>query len=216
RALGPLEIGAACELIRQVALGLQYIHAQGVVHRDIKPSNLMLDSQGRVKILDLGLAQIGPWQQGSDDFTTVGQLMGTLDYMAPEQSESGQRADYRSDLYSLGATLYRLLCGHAPHAVTPHLSPLEKLRLLATCEPPKLATLRPDAPAELCHLVEQLLARDPAARPAGAASVAERLAPLCRAESLPGLLDRARVQIREVPEPADAVQRGFAPATTKW
>ncbi len=203
RTLGPLEIGAACELIRQVAIGLEYVHAQGVVHRDIKPSNLMLDSQGRVKILDLGLAQIGPWQQGSDEFTTVGQLMGTLDYMAPEQSESSQRADYRSDLYSLGATLYRLLCGHAPHAVTPHLSPLEKLRLLATSEPPKLATLRPDAPARLCQLVEQLLARDPAARPAGAAIVAEQLAPLCQAQALVGLLDRARVRLREVPEQED-------------
>jgi len=103
RALGLLEIGAACALVRQVALGLQYIHAQGVVHRDIKSSNLMLDSQGRVKILDLGLAQIGPWQQGSDDFTTVGQLLGTLDYMAPEQSESSQRADTTAAIVQFGS-----------------------------------------------------------------------------------------------------------------
>ena len=92
------------------------------------------------------------------------------------------------------------------------MSPLEKLRLLATSEPPKLATLRPDAPAELCKLVEQLLARDPAARPAGAAIVAERLAPLCRAETLPGLLDRAHVQIRDMPEPADEVDALPLPA----
>jgi serine/threonine protein kinase len=138
RALGRLPIAEACELIRQAALGLEYVHAQGVVHRDIKPSNLMLDRQGRIKILDLGLAQLGPWQQSVDEYTTVGQLIGTLDYMAPEQSDSGRRADYRSDLYSLGATLYRLLCGRAPYAITPHLSPLEKLRLLASSDPPRM------------------------------------------------------------------------------
>jgi serine/threonine protein kinase len=199
RAVGPLQIREACDLVRQAALGLEYVHAQGVVHRDIKPSNLMLDCQGRVKILDLGLAQLGPWQQPVDEYTTVGQLMGTLDYMAPEQSESGGRTDYHSDLYSLGATLYRLLCGRAPYAVTRHLSPLEKLRLLASSEPAKLTTLRPDAPPELCELVDQLLARDPAERPAGAALVAQRLAALSDGATVASLLDQARERLAQEP-----------------
>ena len=199
RAVGPLPIGEACELIRQAAIGLDYAHSRGVVHRDVKPSNLMLDRQGRVKILDLGLAQLGPWQQPVDEGTTVGQLMGTLDYMAPEQAESGQPTDYRADLYSLGATLFRLLCGRAPHAVTPHLSPLEKLRLLATSEPPKLVTLRTGAPPELCRLVDQLLSRSPADRPGSAAVVAERLQPLCEGAATAALLDRARERLVDQP-----------------
>lgn len=212
RALGPLPIPEACELIRQAALGLQHVHAQGVVHRDIKPSNLMLDRQGRVKILDLGLAQLGTWQQPVDEFTTVGQLMGTLDYMAPEQAESGQRSDYRSDLYSLGATLYRLLCGHAPYAVTPHLSPLEKLRLLAGTDAPKLATLRPDAPPQLCALVDQMLARSPAERPAGAAIVAQQLEPLSQTAATAPLVEQARERLNDQPTEQDEPHDDLMPA----
>ncbi|MCC6511347.1 MAG: serine/threonine protein kinase [Pirellulaceae bacterium] len=98
RLADSLSIADACELMRQAALGLSYAHAQGVVHRDIKPSNLMLDTAGRVKILDFGLAQLSLWEDAACELTTVGQLMGTLDYMAPEQAERSGPVDYRADL----------------------------------------------------------------------------------------------------------------------
>lgn len=188
RAMGQVQLADACELIRQVALGLSHAHAEGIVHRDIKPSNLMLNRRGQVKILDFGLARLGPWNEESAELTTVGQLMGTLDYMAPEQAERAESVDYRADLYSLGATLFRLLCGRAPLAASPVQSPLAKLRLLATEEPPKLSTLRPGAPQELTQLVAEMLSRDPSDRPASAAHVAERLEPFCQSHDLGSLL----------------------------
>ncbi len=191
RWTGPLSIADTCCLMHSVALGLSHAHAAGIVHRDIKPSNLMLSRTGQVKILDFGLAQISLWDEASAELTTVGQLMGTIDYMAPEQAERADTVDYRADLYSLGATMFKLLCGRAPLAATPDLSPLTKLRLLATSQSPSLNTLRPDAPAALVQLVSSLLARDPAARPASAAHVAEMLAEFTAGSDLPKLMKRA-------------------------
>ncbi|MFK7738073.1 MAG: protein kinase [Pirellulaceae bacterium] len=175
KATGPLPIADACELIRQIAMGLSHAHAEGIVHRDIKPSNLMLSKNGAVKILDFGLARLGPWDEASAELTTVGQLMGTLDYMAPEQAERAESVDYRADMYSLGATLFRLLCGRPPLAAAPDLSPLAKLRLLATHEPPALRSLREEVPQRLSDLLSKMLARDPADRPPSATHVAEQL-----------------------------------------
>ncbi len=189
-----LRIADACELIRQTALGLAHAHEKGIVHRDIKPSNVMLDRTGKVRILDFGLAQIGFWESGSAEITTVGQLMGTLDYMAPEQAERGGAVDYRADLYSLGATLFRLITGRPPLAPAPNLTPLEKLRLLATHKAPKLQSLRPDAPKELSDIVDAMLARDPALRPASATHAAELLEPFCTETDLVGLLERSHNQ----------------------
>ncbi len=169
----------ACEIVRQTATGLSHAHAMGIVHRDIKPSNLMLSSQGLVKILDFGLARHSLWDEASAELTTVGQLMGTLDYMAPEQVDRPEGVDYRADLYSLGATLFRLLCGHAPLAVAPNMSPLTKLRMLATQEAARLSTLRADVPEALSQLVASMLTRNPDERPASAAHVAELLKPFC-------------------------------------
>lgn len=192
RHLGKLPVSEACELARQTALGLSHAHAEGIVHRDIKPSNLMLDETGHVKILDFGLAQLSFWDEAAVELTTVGQLMGTLDYMAPEQAERCGSVDYRVDLYGLGAMLFRLLCGRAPLAATPNQSPLEKLQLLARHQAPRLDTLRPDAPAELVDLVAELLAREPQDRPASAAHVAERLSGLADSADLGGLLAKAQ------------------------
>lgn len=192
RAEEKLSIADACEMARQAAVGLAHAHEKGIVHRDVKPSNLMLDASGQVRILDFGLAQIGFWESGSAEITTVGQLMGTLDYMAPEQAERGGAVDYRADLYSLGATLFRLLTGRAPLAAAPNLTPLEKLRLLATHRPPKLRSLRPDAPEALSQIVDAMLAREPAQRPASAIHAAELLEPFGNQSDLVGLLQRAR------------------------
>ena len=193
RGVGPLPCGDACKVAHTVALGLAYAHAEGIVHRDIKPSNVMLSRSGQVKILDFGLAQTELWEEASAELTTVGQLMGTLDYMAPEQAEKANGVDYRADLYSLGATLFRLLVGRAPLAATPNLSPLAKLRLLATSDPPSLGVLRPDLPKPLVDLVDRLLHRDPSARPASAAHVAEALEPLSEGADLEELVRQAEL-----------------------
>ncbi|MFO1000834.1 MAG: serine/threonine-protein kinase [Planctomycetaceae bacterium] len=201
RLMGRLPVADACELIRQVAMGLSCAHAEGVVHRDVKPSNLMLDESGRIRILDFGLAQLSVWDEASVDLTTVGQLMGTLDYMAPEQAELSGSVDYRADLYALGATLFRLLCGRPPLAAAPNQSPLEKLRLLATQQPPKLDTLCPESPTELVRLVASLLSRNPQDRPASAAHVAEQLAPFAEGSGLVELLEQAKQRAASAPEP---------------
>lgn len=200
RLMGRLPVAEACELIRQASLGLSCAHAEGVVHRDIKPSNLMLDDLGRIRILDFGLAQWTVWDEASVDLTTVGQLMGTLDYMAPEQAEAIGAVDYRADLYALGATLFRLLCGRAPLAAAPNQSPLEKLRLLSNHQPPKLSTLCPEAPEELVKLVASLLSRSPSDRPASAAHVAEQLAPFAEGAKLVELLQQAKEKAAASPE----------------
>lgn len=189
---GKLTIADACEVIRQVALGLSHAHAEGIVHRDVKPSNVMISSSGEAKILDFGLARIAPWDEMSAELTSVGQLMGTLDYMAPEQAERAESVDYRADLYALGATLFKLLCGRPPLAASPDLSPLAKLRLLASKQrPPQLHTIRQDAPAQLSTLLEQLLAYNADDRPASAAHVAEQLAPLCQGSNLKELVSKS-------------------------
>ncbi len=191
RAVGPLSIADACAIGQAMALGLDHAHAAGIVHRDIKPSNVMLSTNGQVKLLDFGLAQMTVWDEATAELTTVGQLMGTIDYMAPEQAERAESVDYRADLYALGATLFRLLCSRAPLAASPNLSPLARLRLLATSSPPALRTLRADAPVELEKLIHQLLSRDPDARPASAAHVAEQLALLAKDANLPALIRSA-------------------------
>ena len=192
RAVSTLSIQDVCAIGQAMALGLDHAHAAGIVHRDIKPSNVMLSTSGQVKLLDFGLAQTTLWDEASAELTTVGQLMGTIDYMAPEQAERAESVDYRADLYALGATLFRLLCGRAPLAASPNLSPLARLRLLATSSPPALRTLRPDAPLELEKLIHQLLSRDPEARPASAAHVAEQLAQWSDGANLPALIRTAQ------------------------
>ena len=121
RQRGPLSVVQAIDFLVQAARGLEAAHAEGIVHRDIKPSNLMLDSQGVVRVLDLGLARIveasqplGEAKGGAGRLTESGMYMGTVDYMAPEQAEDSRRADHLADIYSLGCTLFFLLAGREP------------------------------------------------------------------------------------------------------
>ena len=212
-----LNFEETCEIGRQIAIGLSYAHAQGFVHRDIKPSNVILDDAGVVKLLDFGLVLFDRWDGVSNELTTVGQFLGTLDYMAPEQAERCGSVDFRADLYALGATLFKLLCGRAPLAAAPNQSPIDKLRLLATHRPPSLKTLRPDAPEALVRLVDCLLSTTPQARPASAAHVAEELQSLAKPGCLVALMARARstevdtktpdpsqIELRRQPSPSSA------------
>ncbi|HEY1380618.1 MAG TPA: serine/threonine-protein kinase [Gemmataceae bacterium] len=178
----PLSVGQACEFVRQAALGLQHAHALGMVHRDVKPSNLLvqppvgetLAQGGVVKITDFGLARLGVSGGGDDDSIRSGEnvVMGTPDYLSPEQGRDLAAADIRSDLYSLGCTLYYLLTGEVPF---PGGTPLEKLMRHATVDPEPVEQLRPVVPPGVAVLVRRLMAKDPKGRPQTPAELAEAL-----------------------------------------
>jgi WD40 repeat protein len=177
---GPFAVGRACELVRQAALGLQHAFDQGMVHRDIKPANLMLSPEGQVKILDFGLARFAREASATEALTGSGVVVGTPDYMAPEQALDPRQADIRADIYSLGCTLYHLLAGSAPF---PEGAPLQKLMNHQERPPRPLAELRDDLPAGLEAVLERMLAKDPARRWQTPAEVAGALAPFCRGPS---------------------------------
>ena len=191
RHCGPLSVADACELVRQAAIGIQYAHEQGVIHRDVKPSNLMLSNDLIVKVLDLGLATLGSLNGTVDELTTVGQLMGTLDYMAPEQCGNMQDVDARADIYGLGATLYKLLCGVAPYSSAQNDTPLKKLKAMAISDPTPISDRTTKVPAPLATIIERCLSREPSDRFESAADLAQELASFCQEHDLQVLLDRA-------------------------
>ena len=193
--LGPIGMADACELVRQAALGLQHVHERGMVHRDIKPSNLMLTPRGEVKILDLGLALLQRGDGELQGITTVGRFMGTLDYMAPEQADDSHEVDIRADVYGLGATLYRLICGVPPFAGNSYRSPLKKLKALATEPVPRVRDRRPEVPAGLAQVIERMLAKEPADRFAAPAEVAEALQPFTTGSDLAKLQQDVESQL---------------------
>ncbi len=178
-----LTVAEACDYTRQAALGLQHAHEQGMVHRDIKPQNLMRTPDGRIKILDFGLARLAHVAEDisadqtvptSSQLTAAGAVMGTADYIAPEQAGDARSADVRADIYSLGCTLYQLLTGRVPF---PGGSALDKLKQHAKDEPAEIARLRPGLPSGLAAIVRKMMAKEPTARFQTPAQVAEALAP---------------------------------------
>lgn len=174
----PLPVPNVCAYLRHAALGLQHMHEHGLVHRDIKPSNLILSARDAVvKVLDLGLARLQADLQTEVPVTPLtqpGLVMGTPDYMAPEQARDPRQADIRADIYSLGCTGYHLLTGQLPF---PHPSLVEKLFRHRQVEPEPLENLRPELPEGLPAVIRRMMAKEPEDRFQEPREVAVSLAP---------------------------------------
>lgn len=174
---GPLPAAHACHFIRQAALGLQHAHEKNLVHRDIKPHNLMLTAGGVVKVMDFGLARLG--RAGASEATGLtgsNVLMGTPDYIAPEQAEDAHTADIRTDIYSLGCSLFHLLAGRPPLAGG---SLAHKLAAHLAGKVP-LAELPASVPEELRTVLAKMVAREPAMRYQVPGEVAQALTPFVK------------------------------------
>jgi putative intracellular protease/amidase len=183
RKQGPLPVEQACYFARQAALGLQHAHEKGMVHRDIKPQNLMVTRKGLVKVLDFGLARLAQEaQEGRRHITTVGTVVGTPDYIAPEQVSDSRTVDIRADVYSLGCTLYFLLAGQPPF---PEGSALEKALSHLESPPKPLPQLRPEVPADLMPILDRMMAKSPDARYPTPGDSAQALAPFAHPGASP-------------------------------
>jgi serine/threonine-protein kinase len=214
---GPLPVGVVCDYIRQAALGLQHAYEQGMVHRDIKPSNLMVAfpvsarhephdgnssgdpplplEQGIVKILDMGVARLqhlhDPPEETITTLTQSGTVLGTPDYVAPEQLENPHSADIRADLYSLGCTAYELLCGKVPFSGGTLIQKLDRQRWEV---PPSVEQLRPEVPAEVSAVVRRLMAKSPDDRFQTPGELAEALEELARTGTIAAMKPRAPLE----------------------
>jgi serine/threonine protein kinase len=157
---GPLSVAHALNYMRQTAAFLQYLHERAMVHRDIKPTNLLLTKDGStIKVLDLGLARINEVGEGeTSHITQEGFIVGTPDYMAPEQALNSHAADIRSDLYSLGCTFYYVLAGSVPYPVK---GLQQKLVHHQTSPAPAIEKKRPEVPVSVAVVIRRLMAKRP-------------------------------------------------------
>lgn len=192
KRFGPLDFGRAVSYCYQVAVALDYAFRAGIIHRDVKPGNILIDRRGRAKVLDMGLAR---FFRDQNDLLTVKYddkiVLGTADYVAPEQVANSHSVDVRADIYGMGCTLYFLLAGHPPF---PTGSVSQKLLWHRTKEPTPIAQVRADTPPGLAAIIAQMMAKDPRQRYQTPAEVALALqpwipgnVPLPRADEMPSL-----------------------------
>ena len=187
-----LSIPTACEVVRQAALGLQYLHKAGYMHRDLKPSNLMLSHDGVVKIVDFGMAGLKEPNADGERLTSIGEAMGTPDYMAPEQWSDARTVDIRADIYSLGCTLFGLLTGDT--LIELEVGTRIFAQAQARARPPQdadvtnLETLRPELSPELVAILQRCVEQQAERRYSVPAELAEALEPFCHGAELDQLL----------------------------
>lgn len=214
-----IPVAMACEIVRQVAIGLQHAHEQKMVHRDLKPGNLMVDwsadGSGTVKIMDMGLVRLGTDGEERTSVTKAGQVMGTPDYMSPEQGWDTATVDIRSDIYSLGCTFFRLLTGRVPF---PGDNPLQVLMARCSKDAPSSKNLRPDIPDPVDAIVRRMTLRDPAARFQSPQEVIDILEPFSTPLTVNGLRsvlkesgedDAIALELASVAENADPQDVGY-------
>ena len=170
---GPLDYVRAADFIRQTADGLAHAHENGLVHRDIKPANLLVDKKGVVKILDLGLAR---FFDDSDEASLTKEhnetVLGTADYLSPEQALNSHEVDHRTDIYSLGCTAYFMMTGHPPF---PEGTVAQRLVAHQVKSPEPISDERADAPADLLAIIDKMMEKDPGNRFQPAADIATTL-----------------------------------------
>ncbi len=218
RVDGLMTVECALDILAQAAAGLQYAHEQGVYHRDIKPANLLIDARGTVRLLDMGLARLDTATNDEEiagtaidhGLTRSGQIMGTVDYMSPEQATNTRSADQRSDIYSLGGVLHFLLTGHPLFRSE---SVVNVLMALANRPPPALSDSRDDIPAAVEAIYGRMVAKDPADRYQNAEEVLADLAQYrdkSQAETRRNIHSPTNVSVR--PELAPALR----PAISGW
>ncbi|MEZ6093778.1 MAG: serine/threonine-protein kinase [Pirellulaceae bacterium] len=173
RQHGRLSVPDACKVILEASKALQFVASNDAIHRDIKPSNIMVDRNGNVKVLDMGLARIN---NHSETMTETGQVMGTIDFMAPEQALDPRGVSFQADMYSLGCTFYFLLTGQVPYSSDEHDTLAAKLmaHMEATCK--SIASFRSDVPRAIDDLIQRMIEKDPKRRPRSFAAVEEAVA----------------------------------------
>jgi serine/threonine-protein kinase len=169
---GPLDYATAADYIRQAAEGLGHAHSHGLIHRDVKPANLLVDQKNVVKVLDLGLARFTDDDRASLTVQYDENVLGTADYLAPEQAVDSHSADGRADIYSLGCTFYFLLTGHPPF---PDGTLPQRLMAHQKQQPSAICKERPDAPADLVAICTKMMAKKPADRYPSMDDVAQAL-----------------------------------------
>jgi putative two-component system response regulator len=202
---GTVPVARACEWGRQAAAGLQEAHDHHLVHRDLKPSNLLLTTRDEVKLVDFGLAR-----QFYGNRTDPRALLGSIEFMAPEQSQDPTAVNARADIFGLGATLFWILTGQTPYP--PESSVAKALQALQTQAPRQLRDFLPDAPPELDRLLAKMMARDPAVRPATPLAVMPILAKFAAA-ARPGEFGppaAAPHTATQTPAGAETINRGVA------
>ncbi len=172
RQSGPVPFEAAADYVAQAADGLQHAHDKGVVHRDVKPANLLLDDRGIVKILDMGLARIAQDEDASLTIAHEENVLGTADYLSPEQAVNSHKVDHRTDIYSLGCSLYYLLTGHPPF---PEGSLAQRIAKHQSVMPDPIKKSRPNCPPSLQRICEKMIAKQPGDRYDTASEVAAEL-----------------------------------------
>jgi serine/threonine protein kinase len=206
---GPLPYDRAAEYIRQAAEGLAHAHHVGLIHRDIKPANLLLDQKGTVKVLDMGLARFSDDKQASLTVAHDENVLGTADYLAPEQAINSHNVDPRADLYSLGCTLYFILTGHPPF---PEGTLAQRLMKHQYEEPASILNDRADAPEDLLTICSRMMSKTVGGRFQSSEEVSQALAAFLARKSIPaaagvaggaGLPTRSPLPARRVEGPRE-------------